>query len=78
MDKIKKLEKGLWLNSKAVLHGPALEFSGEIKIGIKEVSDFNCYGLFKRIIPTRKRGIPIEFLIKEQQHYESACSTFND
>lgn len=71
--KFNKLES--WLNVPAKLTSTMWFPKGEIQYGVKE---FNVRG-FDRIIQTKKRGIPLQWLIEEShKHYSGYYSSFMD
>ena len=68
-----------WVNTPIIFEGHNSTLHGQIQIGIREIThNFNCLASLKTIIPTTRKGIPVEFLIKAQKHYESAYSIFKN
>ena len=58
---IKRNKLEAWLNVPAVFEGGYLSPYGKVQYGVRE---FDIHG-FSRIIQTRRRGIPLQWLIEE-------------
>ncbi len=64
-----------WLNVPAIFNSHNFSMRGKIQYGVREIDVRGC----SHIIPTRRKGIPISWLIEEEhRHYSGYASAFID